>query len=161
MSIPLDPQAPSDFDFIIGDWRVQHRRLDARLVNCQTWTSFEGRSSTAKILGGFGNLEDNLLQHPDGPFHAVAMRAYDPATRQWSIWWLDGRNPTQLDVPVVGSFDQGVGVFLANDVLDGKAIQVRFTWDSVSEREPLWAQAFSADGGQTWETNWTMRFLPA
>ena len=159
MSIPLDPQAPSDFDFIIGEWRVLHRRLDARLVNCQTWTCFEGRSSTVKILGGFGNLEDNLLQFPDGAFHAVAMRAYAPDTRQWSIWWLDGRNPSQLDVPVVGAFDKGVGVFLADDVLDGKPVKVRFVWDPVSQSDPLWAQAFSDDGGQSWETNWTMRFV--
>ena len=161
MPLPIDALAPSDFDFIIGDWHVQHRRLDERFVNCQTWTAFEGRSSTVKILGGFGNLEDNLLQFPGGAFHAVAMRSYAPTTRQWSIWWLDGRNPSHLDVPVVGSFDKGVGTFLANDVLAGQPIQVRFIWDPVSGPEPRWEQAFSADAGQTWETNWTMRFSKA
>lgn len=161
MLMPLDPLAPSDFDFIIGHWRVLHRRLNARFVNCQTWTSFEGRSSTIKILGGFGVLEDNLLQFPGGAFHAVAMRSYAPATRQWSIWWLDGRNPSHLDVPVVGSFDKGVGVFLADDVLEGQPVKVRFIWDPVSGPDPLWEQAFSVDGGHSWEVNWTMRFIPA
>jgi hypothetical protein len=34
--MPLEPEitTPSDFDFIMGDWRVEHKRLDFRLVNC-------------------------------------------------------------------------------------------------------------------------------
>jgi hypothetical protein len=161
MPIPLDPNSPTDFDFIIGDWRVTHRRLDARFVNCQTWTHFEGRSSTTKILGGFGNLEDNLLQFPDGAFHAVAMRAFCRESRTWSIWWLDGRNPTRLDTPVVGRFEGGLGVFFADDVLDGKPIEVRFTWTSAPGQDPHWEQAFSADAGRNWETNWCMDFSAA
>ena len=32
MSIPLDPNAPTDFDFFMGSWKVAHRRLKERLV---------------------------------------------------------------------------------------------------------------------------------
>ena len=71
MPLPSEPHAPTDFDFIIGDWRVHHRRLNARFANCTEWTEFSGRSSTSKILGGFGNLEDNILHFPDGAFRAV------------------------------------------------------------------------------------------
>ncbi|HEY0817644.1 MAG TPA: DUF1579 domain-containing protein [Rhizobacter sp.] len=158
MPLPAAPHAPADFDFILGDWRVQHRRLDARLAGCQTWTSFSGRSSTRRTLGGFGNVEDNLLHLPEGEVRALAMRAYDPATQAWSIWWLDGRRPHQLDVPVTGRFTDGVGLFHAEDTLDGRPIRVRFTWRANPGGHPTWEQAFSPDAGASWETNWTMTF---
>lgn len=161
MALPLDTSAPNDFDFIIGDWTVEHRRLDQRLAGCTTWTELSGQSSTRKILGGFGNLEDNILGFPDGPFRAVAMRSYCAESRTWSIWWLDGRNPTRLDKPVVGRFSGSTGLFYAEDSLDGHPIMVRFTWFSSPGEDPRWEQASSADGGATWETNWTMRFTSA
>mgnify|MGYP003482885816 FL=1 len=160
MPLPLDPQAPGDFDFIIGDWRVLHRRLKARFAACDDWSEFEGLSSTVKTLGGFGNLEDNLLYFPDGDFRAIAVRAYCTASQSWSIWWLDGRNPTALDVPVRGSFTNNVGLFFADDVLNGEAIKVRFTWTAAPGAHPRWEQAFSRDAGASWETNWTMEFVP-
>lgn len=158
MPLSADPSAPDDFDFIIGDWRVKHRRLDARLAGCETWTEFEGLSSTTKVLGGFGNLEDNLLLFPEGSFRAIAVRSFCPETRTWSIWWLDGRNPTRLDTPVVGTFSNHVGTFLADDTLDGRPIRVRFVWTALPGEHPRWEQAFSDDDGVTWETNWTMEF---
>ena len=149
----------SDFDFIIGDWRVRHRRLKERLVGCAEWQEFEGISSTRKILGGRGNVEDNLLHLPDGPYRAAAVRSLDAARGQWAIWWLDGRSPHQLDTPVVGRFDQGQGSFYAEDTLAGRPIRVRFLWLPVTADAARWEQAFSADAGQTWETNWTMDFV--
>ncbi|MBD8525146.1 DUF1579 domain-containing protein [Pseudomarimonas arenosa] len=160
MLLTLDPAAPGDFDFIIGDWRVKHRSLKQRFSGCDDWLEFDGLSSTRKILGGFGNLEDNVLHFPDGAFRAVAMRSFCAKTGSWSIWWLDGRNPTQLDTPVVGRFANGVGVFLADDQIDGQAIKVRFTWSALPGQNPRWEQAFSNDAGASWETNWYMEFQP-
>lgn len=150
--------APADFDFIIGDWSVRHRRLNSRLTGCTDWTEFSGLSSTRKILGGFGNVEDNVLSFPDAEVRAAAFRSFDPQTRTWAIWWLDGRAPHSLDAPVVGGFSGPVGVFFANDTLDGKPIKVRFTWNANPGGNPIWEQAFSGDGGTTWETNWVMEF---
>lgn len=160
MMLPPEESAPKDFDFIIGDREVRHRRLNDRLSSCSQWTEFAGRSSTRKILGGFGNLEDNILEFPEGPFRAAAMRSYCTKSRTWSIWWLDGRNPTQLDKPVVGQFMGKKGLFYADDVLNGKPIKIRFIWHSAPGESPRWEQAFSVDGGSTWETNWTMQFVP-
>ena len=150
--------APTDFDFVIGDWQVRHRRLKERLANCEEWIEFDGAMSTHKILGGFGNLEDNVLGFPEGEFRAIALRSYDPSTGNWSIWWLDGRFPDRIDVPVVGRFEDGVGTFFANDTFDGTPITIRFVWRRIGPDELYWDQAFSTDGGQAWETNWTMHF---
>jgi hypothetical protein len=95
----------------------------------------------------------------EGDSGAVALRSYDPKTKTWAIWWLDGRSPHHLDTPVIGSFSGTVGTFLAHDVLDGRPIQVRFLWRTNPGAHPTWEQAFSADGGVTWETNWTMEFV--
>jgi hypothetical protein len=153
--------APSDFDFIIGRWTVQHRRLNERLAGCTTWTTFSGTSSTHKILQGFGNLEDNVLHFPEGSVRAVALRSYDMDRQTWAIWWLDGRSPHHLDVPVVGGFSEGVGTFYADDVLAGRPIRVRFQWTPNPGGHPRWEQAFSSDHGRSWEINWTMDFIPA
>jgi hypothetical protein len=91
---------------------------------------------------------------------AVAMRSYCRNSGTWSIWWLDERNPSHLDTPVVGKFDDCIGLFFDDDVLNGKPIKVRFTWSAIPGENPRWEQAFSGDAGVTWETNWKMEFIP-
>jgi hypothetical protein len=147
-----------DFDFFMGNWRVHHRRLRERLANSHEWVEFEGTATAQKILGGFGNIDDHVLDLPAGAYRAATLRAYDPKTKQWSIWWLDSRNPGHLDPPVVGRFENGMGEFFTDDEFNGKPIRVRFLWMGVTSNTPHWEQAFSVDGGKTWETNWSMDF---
>lgn len=149
---------PHDFDFFIGHWQVHHRRLKERLLGCDDWEAFEGRSHMWPLLGGHGNVDDNVLELPGGTYRAVSLRTFDAATGQWSIWWVDGRHPQRLDPPVVGRFADGVGEFQCDDELRGQPIRVRFRWTRTDTPAPRWEQAFSADGGQTWETNWVMDF---
>ena len=148
----------SDFDFLVGSWRVHHRRLKERLAGNHDWIEFEGTCAMQKILGGAGNMDDNVLDFPGGAYRAVTLRTYDPAKGQWSIWWFDSRNPSHLDPPVVGGFKNGVGTFYADDTFKGKPIRVRFLWTNLATK-PHWEQAFSDDGGKTWETNWIMEFV--
>ncbi len=149
----------SDFDFQIGCWDVRHLRLSARLCGATEWEAFDGTSSMRPILGGNGNVEDNVLNIGSGTYRAVALRSYDTKTRRWAIWWLDSRNPHNLDVPVIGTFENGVGSFYANDLLGDKPIKVRFLWLATETLTPRWEQAMSDDDGATWETNWTMDFI--
>jgi hypothetical protein len=154
-----DEKSPThDFDFFFGSWRVRHRRLKERLAQCDEWEEFEGSTTTQPLLGGFGNVDDNILELPGAAYRAVTLRAFDPKTQQWAIWWLDGRNPHQLDVSMLGGFADGVGTFLADDSLNGKPIKVRFLWSRITPRSCRWEQAFSADDGVEWETNWIMDF---
>lgn len=153
------PTAPSDFDFMIGEWQVNHRRLNSRLTRCTDWTEFKGTSSTRTILGGFGNVEDNIIMFPEGDVKAAAFRSFNETSQEWAIWWLDRRSPHRLDVPVVGKFSGSIGTFFAQDTLEGNPITVRFTWHKNLGGNPIWEQAFSGDGGNTWETNWVMEFV--
>lgn len=148
----------ADFDFLIGAWRVEHHQLKRRLAGCTEWRRFEGSTVAGALLGGAANVDDNILAHPDGLYRAATLRSFDAASGNWSIWWLDGRTPGVLDVPVVGGFDSGVGRFYADDVFEGRPIRVRFLWSVAAGGVPHWEQAFSGDDGATWETNWTMDF---
>ena len=148
----------NDFDFLAGRSRVYHRRLKERLAGNHDWIEFEGTCAMQKILGGAGNMDDNILEFPGGAYCAVTLRTYDPAKDQWSIWWIDGRNPSYLDPPVVGGFKNDVGAFYADDTFKGKPIRVRFLWTNLATK-PHWEQAFSDDDGKTWETNWIMEFV--
>ncbi len=152
------PIGVHDFDFLMGRWRVQHRRLARRLAGCTDWIEFSGTTIAQKILGGLGNMDDNQLSFPEGAFTAVTLRTFDPHQNRWAIYWFDSRRPGVLDPPVVGSFQDGVGAFYADDTFAGKAIRMRFIWSRITPASCSWEQAFSADAGLTWETNWTMEF---
>jgi len=148
--------AVHDFDFLPGTWRVHHRRLKQRLAGSDEWEEFDGTSVAQPLLGGAGNIDDNVLELPGGTYRAITLRSYDPATDRWSIWWLDARNPGQLDPPVVGGFADGVGTFIGEDTFDGRPILVRFLWSGITDRAVRWEQSFSEDRGATWEVNWVM-----
>ena len=155
---PVPPDGRGDFDFLAGRWKVAHRRLRRRLVGDTCWEEFGGVCESRPIIGGVGNIDDNVLELPGGTYRAATLRVFDPAAGLWSIWWVDGRAP-RLEPPVYGCFEGGVGVFLGDDTLDGgRPVRVRFTWSEITAHSACWDQAFSADGGATWEDNWTMRF---
>jgi hypothetical protein len=91
----------------------------------------------------------------------MAFRFFDPETSQWAIYWADSRRPGRLDPPLLGAFSGDTGVFEGDDVFDGRPVRVRFIWSRVTTPAPRWEQAFSDDGGETWETNWVMDFTRA
>jgi hypothetical protein len=125
----------------------------------QTWMEFEGTSSNRPLMDGWGNVEDNVLHPPAGTYRAVGLRSYDAKAGQWAIWWLDGRSPLgPLDPPVQGRFENGVGRFYSDDTLNGKPVRTRYTWSHETPTSARWEQAYSSDGGKTWETNWIMEF---
>jgi hypothetical protein len=147
-----------DWEWLVGNWKVWHRRLRERLVGSTQWDEFNGRSALWLTLGGFGTIDDNELELPGGVYRGLTIRAFDPKARTWSIWWLDGRTAGKLDPSVVGRFEGDVGTFFGTDVHKGTPVTVRFRWSDIHGPKPWWEQAFSADGGKTWEVNWRNYF---
>jgi hypothetical protein len=151
-----------DFDTRVGKWRVKHRRLKERLAGSTEWEEFDGTQTAWSLMDGFANVDENVFNMPSGTYKGVTLRAYDPNTGQWAIWWLDGRNPFgSLEPPVKGRFENGIGTFYSDDTLRGKPIRVRFIWSHMTSSSGHWEQAFSPDGGKTWETNWITDFTRA
>lgn len=148
-----------DFDFLVGRWRVHHRKLQTRLANKNDWIEFDGTLAAQKLMDGYANVDDNTFAVAGGAYRGVALRSFNAKSRTWSIWWLDSRTPLgPMDPPVRGRFQQGVGTFYGDDVFDGRPIRVRYIWSKIAARTAHWEQAFSVDGGATWETNWLMDF---
>lgn len=151
-----------DFDFLNGDWKTHHRRLKDRFVGSSDWLEFDGTFSHRPLMDGWGNMGDNVFDMPGGAYRGVSLRAYDPKTAQWLVWWLDGRNPAgDMGPPTKGRFENGVGRFYSDDTLRGKPIRVRVTWTRPTPTTARWEQAFSADAGKTWELDWVTDFSKA
>ncbi|MDP1963285.1 MAG: DUF1579 domain-containing protein [Reyranella sp.] len=146
------------FDFLTGNWSVHHRYLLRRLDGCTDWIEFKGACTLRKILDGFANMDENDIHLPSGRYAGVTLRTYDPKSDVWSIYWLDGRRSGRIEPPVVGRFDNGIGIFYGDDRFGERPIRVRFIWSRITRSGARWEQAFSLDEGNTWETNWVMDF---
>ena len=143
----------SDFDFLVGHWRLTNKKLKCRLHGCTEWSApFESFVDMEKVLGGAGNLDKYHEEVAGKRFDGLALRLFDPRTRLWSIYWADG-NRGALDPPVVGSFENGVGHFFGRDTFEDHEIIVVFRWDVRDRNRPIWSQAFSPDRGKSWEWN--------
>jgi hypothetical protein len=145
-----------DFDFYFGRWRVHNERLRERLVGSTQWQHFDAIQECRPILGGLGNIDEFVTdEFGPGVFLGMTLRLFDRATQRWSIWWASNRKGG-LDAPVIGEFTDGVGRFEGDDTHNGVPVRARFIWSGIQANRALWEQAFSSDGGKTWETNWRM-----
>jgi len=150
--------AKNDFDFLFGEWTVRNRRLAAILAGSDEWYEFGATCSVRPLWGGLGNSDEFVaLETPVGPILGGAVRLLDPKNGLWRIYWASSATG-ELGAPVVGGFDGGVGTFYGHEVYREHGVFVRYTWDSIEAGACRWQQAFSADAGASWETNWVMEF---
>jgi hypothetical protein len=144
-----------DFDFLHGQWHSRQRKLRKRLAGCDDWDEFAADLHCKPILGGLGNMDE--LSSPAMSYVGLALRLYDTDDKAWSIYWITG-GEAAIEPPVTGRFCDGVGDFIGPDTHDGTPVLVRFRWSDITGTSARWAQALSADGGVTWETNWIADF---
>lgn len=147
-----------DFDFFVGGWKVHNRRLRERLKGSSSWEEFEGTSVARKVLDGMGNIDEISLHRESGRVFGLTVRLYNPQSRQWSLYWASNIDSI-LQTPMIGSFENGRGEFYSQELFEDSYIFSRFIWSDITESSCRWEQAFSADGGKTWETNWIMEFV--
>jgi hypothetical protein len=150
-----------DFDFDFGTWKTHTRRLQHPLTGSTTWTEMDGVTVVQKVWDGKANLAILESDGTNGHRELLALRLYDPQAHQWTINFATsavGVMNSPLGRPMVGEFKDGKGVFYDQEYYNGKAILVRFMMTSLSSNEAQSEQAFSNDGGKTWETNWTNRY---
>jgi hypothetical protein len=153
------PQTPTgrdgqhDFDFEIGSWKIHLSRLKDRLAGSTTWVKFDGTSVTRKVWNGRANLEEFETDSQTDHIEGLTLRLYNPQSRQWSIYWANGKDAT-LGQPMIGEFKNGRGEFYDQEPWKGRAVYVRFIWSNTATNSPHFEQSFSDDGGKTWEVNW-------
>ncbi|MGZ5660805.1 MAG: hypothetical protein ACXWG6_05525 [Usitatibacter sp.] len=141
-----------DFDFIAGSWTISNRRLKARGVGSTEWDEFPAQSRGEVLMGGVVNVDE--ISFPTKGWAGVTFRTFDVAKRQWSIYWVNSRDG-RMTPPQLGGFDGDVGLFYGEDDDGGRPVKVVYKWTKRGPDAASWEQAFSYDGGATWETNWT------
>lgn len=142
-----------DFDFEIGTWRTHLKRLAHPLSGSGEWLKYEGVTTVRKVWNGRANLVELRADGPDGHFEGLNLRLYNPRSRQWSLNFANSSDGT-LGQPTIGGFIDGRGEFYDQEDFNGRAIFVRFVITPLDADTIRFEQAFSDDGGKTWETNW-------
>lgn len=148
-----DPRGVHAFDWEAGRWRTQLRRLAQPLSGSGEWLEYEGTSTVTPLLDGRANVVELRVEGPAGRIEGLALRLYEPQGGQWSLNYASVRNG-KLTTPVVGGFREGRGEFHGIDEVDGRAVLVRFVITRPSADTARFEQAYSGDGGRSWETNW-------
>jgi hypothetical protein len=154
MAYDANDDGRRDFHFLYGRWSVAHRRLRQRGAGCSEWDEAAGTAFCQGLMGGLCNVDENDLGEGR---HGLTFRSFDIEKRRWSIYWVNGASGA-LEPPVHGRFEVGIGRFEGDDVCGGRPVKVTFLWEILPAGAARWSQAFSYDGGETWETNWIMDF---
>ena len=158
--LPQSTQQPTsqrdgqhDFDFEIGTWKTHLSRLVHPLTGSTTWVAYEGTTVVRKVWNGRANLVELAADGPGGHFEGLSVRLYNPDSHQWSLNFANSSAGTMAQ-PTIGEFKTGRGEFYDQEALNGRAIFVRFVIAPITADSCRFEQAYSNDGGKTWEVNW-------
>jgi hypothetical protein len=142
-----------DFDFHLGDWTTHIRSLQHPLTGSTTWVEYDGTLTVRKVWDGRAQLEELRAAGAGRQIEDLLLFLYNPQTGQWSLNPAasnDGVMGTQL----VGGFRDGRGEFYDQEpAAGGRTVLVRQTWSDITPTSHHFEQAFSNDGGRTWEPN--------
>jgi hypothetical protein len=150
---PAERDGQHDFDFEIGTWKTHLSRLLHPLTGSTTWVEYEGTTVVRKVWNGRANPLEREADGPGGHFAGLSLRLYNPQAHQWSLNFSNSTGGT-LSQPTIGEFKNGRGEFCDKETLNGRAIFVRFVISDITSDSCRFEQAFSDDGGKTWEVNW-------
>ena len=148
-----DQDGKNDFDFEIGTWKTHLRRLQRPLTGSTTWVEYNGTTVVRKVGNDGANVVELVVDGPAGHIEGLSLRLYNAESRQWSLNF-SGSGSGTLDRPTIGEFKNGRGEFYSQEIINGRAIFVRFVISDITPTSCRFEQAFSDDGGKTWEVNW-------
>jgi hypothetical protein len=153
-SAVVERDGQHDFDFEVGNWKIHLKKLMHPLTGSTEWVEFDGTSVTQKLWEGRSQIEQFETDSPMGHIEGMTLRIYNPKSHQWNLYWANSKVGYIDGPPQIGEFKDGRGEFYAQDMLDGRSVFIRFLWTKTNTDSPHFEQAFSTDGGNTWETNW-------
>jgi len=145
--------ASHDFDFEIGTWKTHLKRRLHPLTGTNEWVEYDGTTVVRKVWDGKSNLVELEVDGKAGHIEGASWRLYNPEARQWSLNFSNSVVGT-LSTPTIGEFKNGRGEFYSSETLGPRSILVRFVIAPRDADTCDFEQAFSADGGKTWEVNW-------
>ena len=141
------------FDFDLGTWHTQSSRLMHPLTGSTTWADLEWQTVVHRVWGGRAPTWRNMW--------ATARLGTCNCWRWSSIqiheWNLDFATPNvgRLGEPGVGQCKDGRCSATRRSAAD---VWIRFSIWKISEDSAQSEQAFSNDGGRSWEINWINKY---
>lgn len=154
----VEKDVPHDFDFAIGSWKEHSSRLLHPLTGSTSWIEMDGVSVARKIWNGRGNLTELESDGPNGHLELLALRLYNPQSHQWNLTFATSKVGVLGTPATIGDVKNEHGEFYDQEMYNGRAIWVRFMVYPISADSMRSEQAFSDDGGKTWETNWVNKY---
>jgi hypothetical protein len=151
------PAGQHDFDFDFGSWRTHSSRLLHPLTGSTTWVDIDGTTVVRKVWGGRANLAEYKADGSAGHIELLSLRWFNPTTQEWNVDFATP-NVGTLGIPAVGAFKNGRGDFYDYESINGRSVLVRFSIWGITPDTAQSEQAFSDDGGKTWEVNWINRY---
>jgi len=148
------PDGAHDFDFEIGAWKTHLTRRLHPLTGSTSWVEYDGTTVVRKAWNGRANLVELEVDGPAGHIEALSLRLYNPQSRQWSLNFANSSVGAAPSQPTIGGFKNGRGEFFDQETFNGRAILVRFVISDITANACHFEQAYSDDGGRTWEVNW-------
>ena len=155
--VATDHDGSHDFDFDLGTWQTKSTRLLHPLTGSKDWVDYDGETIVRPVWGGRANLAEYHADGKAGHLELLALRVYDPAHQQWSINFTHPESGT-FSIPGVGVFANHRVDFYDQEPIGGRAVLVRFSMWPIDADHAQSEQAFSNDGGKTWEVNWINRY---
>ena len=143
---PAPCQAPEagQFDFWLGEWDL-------------TWgEDGKGRNVITRVLGDCV-IEENFDGTPSTPLVGRSYSVYNVRTGRWHQTWVDNQGGYLDFVGGLGS--EGRMILSRDAMVEGQPIQQRMVWYNISEDAFDWNWERSDDGGETWQVQWTIRYV--
>lgn len=147
-----------DFDWDLGTWKTHSRRLQHPLTGSHTWVEMDGTTVVSKVWGGRANLAEYDANGTGGHITLLALRWFNPVMHEWNLDFATPQVGTLGAVPGVGTFRNGRADFYDYEPIGGRSVLVRFSIWKISDDTGQSEQAFSEDGGKTWEVNWINQY---
>jgi hypothetical protein len=146
------------FDFDLGTWKTHSTRLLHPLTGSTTWVEMDGFTVVKKIWDGRANLAEYKADGPAGHLELLSLRWFNPVSQEWNLDFATPNVGTLGAIPGVGQFKNGRGDFYDYEPINGRSVLVRFSIWKITPDTARSEQAFSEDGGKTWEVNWINQY---
>lgn len=146
------PAEARQFDFWVGEWAVNLRTRQSDFSFADTHAAV---ARIYPILRGKAVLELWDSRQIKG----YSLRYFDVARQEW-VLWLNWPGPGRSgSSSLSGEFRHGRGDFYSRrEGADGTTTLSRYSFNDITPTSLRWDDAYSQDGGDTWNGNWIMEF---
>ncbi len=136
------------FDFNFGTWRTHIRFLNLLPNGTTDWVAMSGTVAVRKIWGGRALLEEIQADGATEHLKGLTMFLYNPQTHQWTQTFAGSDGSWESSM--YGTFSNGRGVLVSQDVYNGKMALIRGVWSNITPNAHRFEEFYSYDAGASW-----------